>query len=70
MGYTIRTDEWRYTEWPRWKCYDTNVCDDAADWDDLAGRELYSHIGDIGACFDCFENENVADDPKYAKLVS
>ena len=41
----------------------------SADWEDLAGRELYSHKGDLGDCFDCFENENFAYKPEYAGLV-
>ena len=27
-------------------------------WDDLIGRELYSHVGDDGTDFDRFENVN------------
>ena len=52
-----------------WKCYKVNQCDNAADWDDLAGVELYSHSGDDGSCFDCYEDVNVARDPKYAGIV-
>ena len=43
----------RYTEWVRW---------DGAKllpiWDNLIGRELYSHVGDDGTDFDGFENVN------------
>ena len=32
MGYSMRTTEWRYAEWPAWKCYgiggDPNRCAD------------------------------------------
>jgi len=53
FGYTLRTREWRYTEWVRW---------DGArllpDWSRVVGRELYSHTGDDGTDFNCFENAN------------
>lgn len=64
MGYSLRVDAWRYTEWATW---------DGArlrpDWTKLAGTELYAHeAGDtaapcdeaVNACFDRFENVNVA----------
>jgi hypothetical protein len=84
MGYSMRTSEWRYAEWPAWRCNgkdgDTDRCADmgqpgavwasSAIWDDLAGRELYSHKGDVGDCFDCFENENLAYKPAYASVVA
>jgi len=83
MGYSMRTPLWRYAEWPAWKCHglggDPNWCSNmsapdavwsgAADWSELAGRELYAHAGDDGSCFDCFENENVVDAPEHAELV-
>eukprot|EP00998_Keelungia_sp_KM082_P009174 NODE_5341_length_706_cov_1.423143_g5318_i0.p1 GENE.NODE_5341_length_706_cov_1.423143_g5318_i0~~NODE_5341_length_706_cov_1.423143_g5318_i0.p1 ORF type:complete len:226 (+),score=66.12 NODE_5341_length_706_cov_1.423143_g5318_i0:65-679(+) len=69
MGYTVRTKLWRYTEWPEWECYEPNVCKGAVQWDKSGGRELYSHKGDTGDCFDCFENENVVDDPANAGVV-
>ena len=56
MGYSVRTDEWRYTEWVWW--------DGAALAGDFgraaAGIELYSHSGDTEEDFDLYENENVA----------
>ena len=80
----MRTSEWRYAEWPAWKCHgiegDPNRCADmskpgavwsgSADWSELAGRELYSHEGDVGDCFDCYENENLAGRPEYAQTVA
>eukprot|EP00937_MAST-01D_sp_MAST-1D-sp2_P006715 g6715.t1 len=83
MGYSMRTSQWRYAEWPAWKCHgrdgDPNWCSDmsaagavwsgAADWTELAGRELYAHAGDDGSCFDCYENENLVDAPEHAELV-
>jgi hypothetical protein len=84
MGYTMRTSLWRYAEWPAWKCHgiggDENRCADmsvvgavwsgSADWDELAGVELYTHKGDAGDCFDCFENENLAYKPEWASTVA
>lgn len=53
FGYTLRTRNWRYTEWVHW---------DGAklmpDWSRVVGRELYSHTGDDGTDFNCFENAN------------
>ena len=83
MGYSMRTSEWRYAEWPAWKCHgldgDVNQCSNmstagavwsgSADWTELAGRELYAHTGDDGSCFDCYENENLVDQPQYAEVV-
>jgi iduronate 2-sulfatase len=58
MGLTVRTDDYRYTEWRLW---DGHICEPK--WSTPpSGRELYSHVGDIRpACFDCFENENIVD---------
>lgn len=85
MGYSMRTSDWRYAEWPAWKCYglggDPNQCSNmsshpgavwsgAAQWDNLAGRELYNHTGDDGSCFDCYENENLVDQPELAAIVA
>jgi hypothetical protein len=42
----------------------------AAQWDNLAGRELYNHTGDDGSCFDCYENENLVDQPELAAIVA
>jgi hypothetical protein len=41
-----------------------------ADWDHLAGVELYDHHGDLADCFDCYENENLAYKPEYANVVA
>ena len=81
----MRTAEWRYAEWPRWICNgspdDDNACSNlsngakgswagSADFDQLGGRELYSHKGDKGDCFDCYENENLVDKPEYSAVVA
>ena len=33
-------------------------------------RQLYSHAGDDGSCFDCFENVNLAGDARYSDVVA
>lgn len=65
MGYSIRTEEWRYTEWVAW---DGQLL--KPDFTKpLAGRELYAHSGDDGTDYDAFENENLADLAKYSATV-
>ena len=70
MGLSIRTDEYRYSEWYTW---DGGTC--SPNWaEPTAGVELYSHVGDTTpGCFDCFENVNlvgVEGKAKFAKLVA
>merc|ERR1712012_419416 len=58
MGYSIRTAEWRYTEWAKWDGATLQP-----DWTRIAGIELYDHRNDAPedskASFEQFENENV-----------
>ena len=76
MGFSMRTQDYRYTEWVVWRCTDPAACTNvftsttSADWSDLAGVELYSHHGDDGSCFDCFEGVNLAGRPEYAQLAA
>ena len=72
MGLSIRTDEYRYSEWYTWN---GTTCSPA--WTEpIAGVELYSHVGDTTpGCFDCFENVNLvgpaaAGKAKLASLVA
>ncbi|XP_052255182.1 iduronate 2-sulfatase-like [Dreissena polymorpha] len=58
MGYTIRTDEHRYTEWPEFS-YTTHT----PDWTRLHGKELYDHT------IDPDENVNRSADPLYANIT-
>jgi arylsulfatase A-like enzyme len=57
MGYSIRSDRWRYTLWVKW---DGSAL--APIWDQVVGEELYDHQGDDGRDTDAFENVNLLDD--------
>ncbi len=65
MGVTIRTDQWRYTEWLWW-----NGTAQAPAFDRPAvGVELYDHAGDDGTDFDgTFEVSNLAGQVQYAPV--
>mmetsp|Transcript_58113 Transcript_58113/g.90396 ORF Transcript_58113/g.90396 Transcript_58113/m.90396 type:complete len:87 (-) Transcript_58113:56-316(-) len=65
MGYSVRTDAWRYTVWLRWD--GKNL---VGDFSRPVGVELYSHASDDGNSFDRFENANLADDPHYSKVLA
>lgn len=62
MGYAMRTDRYRYTEWRTW-----NGTSMSADWDAPPyAQELYDHVGDDGPWTDPnrFETKNeVAEAP-------
>ena len=68
MGFSIRTAEWRLTEWVVW--------DGAAlrpDWSNVNATELYSHACTGAGCdndFDATENVNVAGIPENAAAVA
>lgn len=59
LGYSIRTDSYRYTEWVGF-----NHTTFAVDWKEVHARELYSHQEND------WEDTNVANDDKYASVVS
>lgn len=66
MGYTMRTKEWRYTEWRLWHGKTL-----AADWaaTGLLAVELYDHSSNPGVgaiAFDAFEFENLGYNKTYA----
>jgi hypothetical protein len=65
LGVSLRTDSWRYTEWPLW-----NRSALTPQWDaPLIGAELYNHTGDDGTTFDgAFEVINHANDPVFAGI--
>ena len=56
MGYTMRTERYRYTEWVAW-----NGSSLSPDWNNVTARELYDHKNDTGAWTnpDQFENVNL-----------
>ncbi len=56
-GYSIRTPDFRYTEWL--KPGKENV----PQWEKIVGRELYDHVKDPG------ENRNCAEEERYAQVV-
>lgn len=58
MGYSVRTDRWRYTEWCRWDPVTLTAIFDPA----RPFVELYDHQGDdMGRwTYERFENVNVA----------
>jgi hypothetical protein len=65
MGYSIRTADWRYTEWAAW---DGQLL--KPDFSQsLAGRELYPHKGDDGTDYDAYENVNFVEESKYSAVV-
>eukprot|EP00730_Choanoeca_flexa_P004975 TRINITY_DN11855_c0_g2_i1.p1 TRINITY_DN11855_c0_g2~~TRINITY_DN11855_c0_g2_i1.p1 ORF type:complete len:561 (+),score=96.75 TRINITY_DN11855_c0_g2_i1:47-1684(+) len=74
MGYSIRTQQWRYTEWTKWDCHDLmhpmNCTSYSPQWDNIVGRELYDHTNDPSTTtFDQFENVNLVDRSEYASVV-
>ena len=59
MGYTMRTDIFRYTEWAKFEYAPVYK----PDWNHLFGVELYDHSKDPE------ENHNMALEPSYAKTI-
>ena len=66
MGYSVRVDGWRYTEWYPW-IGDTL----AANWTALYASELYDWRGANNANldYDLYENENVAGEAEFEGVV-
>jgi hypothetical protein len=69
MGYTMRTDRWRYTEWVSW-----NGSSLSPIWSQLKSSELYDHQNDTGAWTnaDKFENINLVNsvNPSIVQALS
>ena len=68
MGYSVRTADWRFTEWYAW---DGSRC--VARFGESIGIELYDHrAAGVGTAldFDATENENVAQDSAHADVVA
>ena len=59
MGYSIRTESYRYTEWVG---YDTEQYEPR--WDEIHARELYNHTTNNR------EDNNLASSSQYADLIS
>ena len=67
MGYTVRTDAFRYTEWFQ---FDPVGIRPITDGRHGLGRELYDHRGDSGLWLDWpGENRNLVDLPEHAETV-
>ena len=70
MGFSLRTDEWRYTAWVPWDgsrllgSWSADFIEWPDDAEDRINRELYDHRGDDGSLFDEFENENLGGAPQ------
>ena len=63
MGYTMRVDQYRFTEWVRFNC--TTVI---PNWDEVWGTELYNHTQPT-VFFDD-DNENLANKPELQPIVN
>lgn len=65
MGYSVRDDRWRFTQWVRWRPQEGLPA-----WDAIQGVELYDHDHDFGTSFDAASpTVNVAADPANAAVV-
>ena len=62
MGYTVRVDQYRFTEWYRF-----NRSTATPDWDEIWGTELYNHTEPVSFFND--ENINLAGKPEMKSLV-
>ena len=67
MGYSIRTEDWRYTEWVAW-----NGTALAPVWTNLTARELYEHRAEAAypTDFNSGEVANVAANQSYADVCA
>jgi len=71
MGYTIRVDKWRYTEWVAHSNNNTNADWNGADWSRCWGRELYSHeLSPVPNGHFDYESINLVDRPENKDLVA
>ena len=64
FGFSVRSLEWRYTEWHPW-----NGSSLTADWDTMTGVELYDYRAVDMTDFDQFDRVNVAADPTHVEVV-
>ena len=69
MGYSVRTEDWRYTAWFAFDNITLVPLTDGGQHD--LGRELYDHRGDTGLWLDFpGENVNVANHTEHRALVA
>lgn len=66
MGYSVRTVDWRYTEWVQF-----NGTTLLPVWSNVTARELYDHRNETiyPTNFDDGENENVAGDAQFTTVI-
>ena len=64
MGYSVRSQGWRYTEW-----FSFNYTTAKTDFHTSLFVELYDHRQDAGDDFDAYDQENVASDPANAAVL-
>ena len=65
MGYSVRTDNWRYTCW-----FGFDGVKIVPVVDDIIGRELYSHEGDPGELDWAGEQVNIVDKDENKEIVA
>merc|ERR1712066_301587 len=67
MGYTVRTDQWRYTEWRVW-----NGTSLTPIWETVFATELYDHRNETHypTNFDIGEPVNLVNEPEHAEVVA
>jgi iduronate 2-sulfatase len=68
MGYTVRTPQYRFTQW-----VDYNNNSFTPNFDPTTSKtfqqELYAHDGDSGSNWTAFERHNLVADPAFAEVV-
>jgi arylsulfatase A-like enzyme len=64
MGYSARTQDWRYTEW-----FAFDNATSKADMSVTLAVELYDHAADEGDDMDAYDQVNVGGDPENAAVV-
>ena len=64
FGFSVRSLEWRYTEWHPWNGQELK-----ADWDTMIGVELYDYRTVDMTDFDQFDRVNVVAEPTHAEVV-
>jgi len=66
MGYSVRVDEWRYTEWYPWNGETLE-----ANWTSIYASELYDWRGsdNTNMDYDLFENTNLANSRGYEVVL-